>query len=130
MSRSINFLRELPLMRLAQALLTLATGGTGLLIVFSNLTVLHPFQVHPARSEYGHHVSGQQVAGTGHSVAVRGSGGYLRQMGQISPAVTASCLKGTFTTQKSLQFEFFIAATTKVSKIPPFVFLPGMKGPL
>ncbi|MCL4297953.1 MAG: DUF2165 family protein [Anaerolineae bacterium] len=33
-----SFFRELPLIRLAKALLTLATGVTGLLIVFGNLT--------------------------------------------------------------------------------------------
>lgn len=33
-----SFFRELPIIRLAKALLTLATGVTGLLIVFGNLT--------------------------------------------------------------------------------------------
>lgn len=58
-----------------------------------------------------------QVGGAGHSVAVRGSGGYLRQLDQGSPAVTASSLRGIFKTQKSLQLEFFMATTTKTPSL-------------
>ncbi|MFN8454065.1 MAG: hypothetical protein U0401_05210 [Anaerolineae bacterium] len=64
----------------------------------------------------------EQAGGVGHSVAIRGSGGYLRQIGEGSQVVTAN-LRGAFQTQKCLQLEFFVAATTNI--LPPSSFAKG-----
>lgn len=65
----------------------------------------------------------ERMAGAGHSVAVRGCGGYLGQIGDGIPVGTAASLRGEFKTHKSLQLEFFVAATTKVPKLPPLSWL-------
>lgn len=62
----------------------------------------------------------ERAAGAGHSVAVRGCGGYLSQVDDGIPLGTAASLRGEFKTHKSLQLEFFAAATIKGPKMPRY----------